>query len=260
MAKLIRQNVFIAFCAVIQTLGSLLLFAKGSFELKDGLLALSAGLAVFVAYQVLRSSQRFSLIVVISIALAAISALYFADASWQVYLNYGLSGLFTIGYGIHQFFPMYSQFSLRKNAWVKLVTIGLCWVSISTIAPVMHVSAWSSSSLVFVLAQFFFVVMLCIPFDFYDAQLQQSNGFETLPGLLGRPLTIKISRMIAVLAWMFAGFYHIAFFYAMSVSVICFLFALQIDKTTWVFEKYSLVFDGLMILQMLLLLVFMLVG
>lgn len=173
--------------------------------------------------------------------------------SWLVVLS--TFGLFTAIYAAHireqETYPV-----LRKNAIAKDTIITLVWVGVTIIYPFkLKYGITTNTELIYILMQLFFVAMLTIPFDFRDAESELQKGFSTLPTKYGIDSTKKICRALAMLAWICSGFLGLPFLLLMSVLVVIYLRSLNSINSSWTFEKYTIHFDGLLILQGLILLI-----
>ncbi len=159
-------------------------------------------------------------------------------------------------YGLHIFGPKATRISLRQPGWLKLFTIAIVWLSITVIIPMVRVSIpLQANQWHFILLQLLWLCCLIIPFDFLDHKQQKSLGFPTIASDYGVEKTKQIGRSIALLTWIVAGLYSVPMLFTMSILILIYLFLLHSKKIeSWTFQTYSLSFDGLLILQALLIL------
>jgi 4-hydroxybenzoate polyprenyltransferase len=150
---------------------------------------------------------------------------------------------------------------LRKSPWLKLVTLTLVWTMVTAVVPVLLVNAtFTKNDLLHIIARFWFMVAICIPFDIRDLQIDKADSVSTIPFLLGerkaRGLAFVCSIVYSVLI---VGEYWLGMVNT-KIAIALLLFAiintaLVLMSTTKRSEYFYVAgIDGTMILQGVLLL------
>ncbi len=262
MDSLIRSNYFVGLCIGSQALAS--------FALVNGIntqaiyFCLAVTFAGQLTYSFLRWGHRILERAIFQSVIkkywmsiiAAPVFFFFAHLTFPSLLLMALSTLLTFFYGMHIFGSRAQSFSLRQSAWFKLVSICLVWLIITVGVPfIQSATPYKHALVLYALMQFLYLFCLTIPFDNVDAPLQSNRGFETLYSTYGQQNTLKIARAAAILCWMIAGFLGFPFLLVMSVLIALFLHLVNRDQSSWSPSRYTLYFDGLVLLQAILFLV-----
>jgi 4-hydroxybenzoate polyprenyltransferase len=75
---------------------------------------------------------------------------------------------------------------LRKNPWLKLLTLVSVWTMVTAVVPILLVSTtFNQSAVLHISVRFIFMVAICIPFDIRDLQLDKEDAVITIPHLTG---------------------------------------------------------------------------
>ena len=253
MNWLLKSNFFIAFCAFSQCIASFLLFGKITYS--ELLYAIAIFFGTKVVYTVLRREDiERALKEDAPFTIMAIISLLASRLITHHYLLMGMAIIITLLYGLHLFGKQVKQFSLRNSAWLKLIAIAVVWVLVTVVIPLnLQQHPLTKPAILFIISQLFFVFALSLPFDFSDAVRQEVLGFKTLPRVLGNKLALQLARLIIFCAWAFAGFAALPIFYVMCLCVLVYLKFLHSDLKQFSIKDFMLRFDGLLILQAILL-------
>gem|GEM_PF-6595512 len=166
-----------------------------------------------------------------------------------------VAAVFTIIYGLESW-QLSSPFKIRTSGWLKLISIALVWTLSTSVIPLRlaNITVASNDFILLNLQRFLLVFILCIPFDIKDAVREKALGLRSVPALLGNEFSIKLAKALAVLYWLLSS--SIGWPYLIAASIVALLFVYWLNR----YEKYNklsqwvLRFDGLMIIESLLLL------
>lgn len=259
--KLIRNNFFIATCAGIATIGTFLLFVQT--------VEASYVLAVFFGtkflYSLLRKGTTMQQKVVRNqfliqqggFALFSFIGLVLAMPNISQWHWVIVSFLLVLLYGGYIFFPRLKQFSIRKNGWLKLVCIGVVWSILTTIVPFDAMNqGMHYRNYLYAFVQFLFIMALTLPFEIMETQNHENDGFQTIPDKIGSHLSKKLGRGLIFSCWIIAGFVSLPVFYSMIICSILYLRWIHQDIQNQTLHQITLRFDGLIILQSVLMILF----
>lgn len=75
---------------------------------------------------------------------------------------------------------------LRKNPWLKLLTLVLVWTMATAVVPILLTGTehFTRNDLLHILVRFCFMMAICIPFDIRDLEIDKADSVSTLPLLL----------------------------------------------------------------------------
>ncbi|NEN23322.1 hypothetical protein G3O08_07400 [Cryomorpha ignava] len=175
-----------------------------------------------------------------------------------------VAGAISLGYA-YPFIPYKGErYSIRRIPYLKLWVIVLAWILSTTIVPLIEIVDLNSaddrlSTILFALQQGAFILALTIPFDVRD--LEDDYPFQrTLPMVFGIEWSIKFAQRAMIAAFLFAFFNYLIGFFAfpqmlmqMGISALGF-FVVARGKTHRSPLYYSIVLDGMILLQGLLVL------
>lgn len=150
---------------------------------------------------------------------------------------------------------IYAFGGLRKLWQLKSFVIVLVWLFSTTLLPFLEDGTSSFGHCSIILAHFFFMLALTLPFDIRDLKYDSSNEdfIKTIPMVVGE----KNVRLISVLCLLFAGVFLAVFqlkWFFVSLPVML-LSALLISKLTSFKNEYYYTFllDGMLFLYAFLL-------
>lgn len=75
---------------------------------------------------------------------------------------------------------------LRKNPWLKLLTLVIVWTAATAVVPILLSSnePFSRDNMLHIFVRFFFMTGICIPFDIRDLKIDRADSVSTIPQLL----------------------------------------------------------------------------
>jgi 4-hydroxybenzoate polyprenyltransferase len=154
---------------------------------------------------------------------------------------------------------------LRDLPGMKIVFIAFCYSYITTLLPIAkesNISLVSTGCLLRFLLNFLFVAAVAIPFDIRDLAYDSKRGVKTIPVILGVEGAIKIAFWLLFLFCLVAVLLLVLFqlikplqMLAFIVSALITAFLLPLAKKQRSNAFYSVVFEGCIILQWLLVLI-----
>lgn len=176
-----------------------------------------------------------------------------------------IAGAISLGYA-YPFIPYKGErYAIRRIPYLKLWIIVLAWILSTTVVPLVEIVDLNStddrlSTIYFALQQGAFIVALTIPFDVRD--LEVDYPFQrTLPMVFGIDWSIKFAQRAMMVAFLFAFFNYLIGFFAfpqllvqLGVSALGY-FVVAHGKKHRSPLYYSIVLDGMILLQGLLVLV-----
>ena len=76
---------------------------------------------------------------------------------------------------------------LRKNPWLKLLTLVLVWTMVTAVVPILlsSIEFFTKNIFLHILTRFCFMTAICIPFDIRDLQIDKTDAVSTIPHLMG---------------------------------------------------------------------------
>lgn len=83
---------------------------------------------------------------------------------------------------------------LRRNPWLKLLTLVGVWTMVTAVLPVLPGSVpFDQNAVLHIIVRFVFMIAICIPFDIRDLQLDKEEDVITIAHLTGE----KSARWLA---------------------------------------------------------------
>ncbi len=163
--------------------------------------------------------------------------------------------LLSLGY----FFPLVK---LRKNAWLKLLTLVFVWTMVTAAIPIVLSSEtiFSLKNLVHIAARCFFMVGICLPFDIRDVYIDSAENISTLPRILGEKKTRLIAfafmllYLVLILVEYLIGVFKIEVTIALLLSAIINIVIVLMSNSKRSEYFYIAGIDGTMLVQLILLL------
>lgn len=146
---------------------------------------------------------------------------------------------------------------LRKNPWLKLLTLAVVWTMVTAVVPIllMHIEPFTLKDLLHILVRFCFMMAICIPFDIRDLEIDKADSVSTLPLLLSE----NIARWLAfgfMLLYIFLiipeyllGMINVKVFLALLLSAIINAIVVLMSNSKRSEYFYVAGIDGTMILQ-----------
>ncbi len=259
---LVYANVFIALCSVAQVLANYKLFHI-PFNYANSSYVVFVLLSTFLQYNVQRgymidatniNTERSQWIILhkktlmISIGVCLITVLFLCNnLSWlSIGIMVGAEVLSTLYY--------LPAINLRKQGYIKPFLVSFVWVISCSAVPLIENHLISSSTIYFLISQFFFIGMLCVLFDVKDAETDYLQGINTYANKFGFLFTKLLA--IALIALQL-GFLYLSGFLFLHLLPILLLSALSVMVILLCSDKkhaffYYLIVDGLLLVQYVL--------
>jgi 1,4-dihydroxy-2-naphthoate octaprenyltransferase len=147
---------------------------------------------------------------------------------------------------------------LRDLGWSKIIWIGWSWGWLTAFMPLWYFADASLLlSVIHGIERMLFIILITIPFEIRDMQVDRSEGLITLPEKLGRARTRKIALWICgmiLLLSMVPSFHYFNPSYAIAMSLTS-LLTIPVIRLSYATEDdyyFGGLTDGLMILALML--------
>jgi 4-hydroxybenzoate polyprenyltransferase len=276
---LLFSNIFIALCAVSQGLVTYWLLKVKPDEHVLGLLFCST-LALynfsillskpkkpenskFRRVQWIFSHYRLMISLTIISAIVIIPLSFFLNASSRILLI-GL-GLISVAYSLPIFSIHEKRFGLRNIPGVKLFMIAMVWALSCVLLPILEIDANNTAAItinetiILLVKRFLFIAAIAVPFDIRDLFQDKKNELKTIPVILGEQNSLLLCQLFLAtyVFFLFTLTERIdGDFFALCLTII--LSGWLIFKSKWKKNEYYyfLFLDGIMILQLIMLILF----
>ena len=177
------------------------------------------------------------------------------DLDFNTWVVLGGVGVVGLGYAILPGPLMWISRSIREIPGMKLPVLSIVWGSATVVLPVLMLGKWSSieSELLWcvVIARVLYISGLTIPFDVRDLNVDGEN-MRTMPMVLGVINSLWFAFSLVVVSgvvWAFLGEIFLACHSLTTALLVC----PKIYKPYRGEWYYSLVLDGMLILQLFVL-------
>lgn len=142
---------------------------------------------------------------------------------------------------------------LREFPGIKIVLVSSVWTVVTILIPLIEAGQLSSEIVPFLIQQFIFLFILCLPFDIRDVEVDEKK-IKTIPQLIGKINSIFLCELL--LGILFFYVYHSSQNTSFIISSgVIFLYS---GIVIWLVRKkkselfYLYLIDGALILQVLL--------
>lgn len=147
--------------------------------------------------------------------------------------------------------------NLRKNPWVKLLTLVIVWTMVTAVVPMLlsNSGTITKNELLHIAVRFCFMMAICIPFDIRDLLIDAADNVSTIPRLMGENKTrwfAAISMLvyiILIISEFSIGMFRAQLFYALLLSAIINVVIVFMSNSKRSEYFYVAGIDGTMILQ-----------
>ena len=213
-------------------------------------------------YQFLDEHKGFTKISIIISGLATGITLFFLE--WNTLMLLGALGAISVIYPI-KLPGKLKALSLRRIPFLKIFMIAFVWACTAVWVPVLEVGLEASWRIFipFFLFQFFFILLITLPFDIADLRVDKITGVKTIPSVFGWKITNYIMLFLeAVIGVLLIYMCMKQQIFGVGVALVVALFIYggtfyAIKKARYLSKlKVMKVFDGSMILLYLLFLIF----
>ena len=187
------------------------------------------------------------------------SAFFLQKATW---IALAVTGLLAVFYS----FPLLKTGGLRQVPGLKLFLIAGVWASACVLIPYFEsgVELETARLGMLWLKRFLFIAAITLPFDIKDIETDRAWGLKTLPALLGVKGAVMLSLFfLLVYLLLLQGIRQpdqpASFYGLLATALLAAVLILSSTRQRKVYF-YLFVFDGILILQPLLVLCFRLAG
>lgn len=172
---------------------------------------------------------------------------------FKIWLLFIPAGLISILYTL----PVFGKGKrLRDFNFVKIILIAFVWAYIASFLP-MYLMDSSNVPLTWIsfIEKFVFLLLITLPFDVRDLEIDQSLGVKTLPAVLGLPRTKSLINLLLILGCLLLGliyFYDwisLANMQGLLAAYLLSLFAIYFVWNKRADYYYSGLLDGLLIVR-----------
>lgn len=263
---LVYANVFIALCSMAQVFVTYLMFSI-PFDFNNNSYLLFVLLSTYLQYNVQRGylinptnqltdrSQwltKHKKILLISVGLCLIAVIFLCNN-----LSYTSIGIM-VGAEVLSTLYYLPPFNIRKYGYIKPFLIAMIWVISCTVVPLIENHLMTQNSIWFIVSQFCFISTLCTLFDIKDAEDDYLKGVNTYANKFGLTITKILCIILMLVSSSCYLFFENPNKKLLLTSIIISL--ITIGSVLLTTEKkhsfyYYLWIDGLLILQVLLLIV-----
>ncbi len=161
-----------------------------------------------------------------------------------------IAGLIAIGYCLPVVRYHGRWRRLKALPGAKLVLIALVWTYATAGLPMLeNAVAFESSAIPVLLARFFFIAAVALPFDLPDMQRDQRSGIATLPILLGVNATQRVAFVLIAISAMTSLFNPWPYASALLVSSACVAGLIAILRPDRGVLYFMVALDGMLLVQ-----------
>jgi 4-hydroxybenzoate polyprenyltransferase len=200
---LVYANIFISFAGLSQVILTLLLFSI-QINWQSVSYVLFVFLSTFLQYNMQRGynflekhpdndrnnwllKNKKTLLITIGLSIIILLLL----CRWLSSMSIGIM----IAAELISTFYFIKPLQLRKFGFIKPFIISLIWVISCTVVPFIENNLINSKTIIFCIAQFFFIAALCVLFDIKDKKNDLDEGIKTYANSFGT----KITKLIAII-------------------------------------------------------------
>lgn len=255
---LVTANIYIAFAAICLSCETYLLLDQ---KLKcDGLLSIIFFSTLFIynhhRFIALRNNLFYQHATIVSLFGLIISAFY---CPLKIILILIPLGFISFAYSVPLIRNKYGFVRLREIPGLKIFFLSLVWTLATVLLPILNLNLEFFTWPIFLTLtrRMLFVFAICIPFDIRDMQNDLRGNLRTLPVIMGER-NAKILSLIALLCFFLLALFQFRFEtffnHALAFLLSSVITAMLVIKT-YPWRKdffYSVLIDGTMILQFLL--------
>lgn len=186
-------------------------------------------------------------------------SVFFIDLDQFIAL--GVISLISIFYG----YPFtYKKIRLRDIGIIKIFLISFSWAYVSTVLPFVSIDEqlFTPKFFLIFLERFLFIFAITLPFDIRDQQIDQLYDLKTIPVIFGQTKTKIISIMSLLVVTGILLIEHridlvkTYFLWAMIIGCLVTIAIILLNKKDKSDYYYLGLLDGMIILQLLLVVIF----
>ncbi len=275
---IVYSHIFIALCTTAYAVKTALLISGSTGNIHVTLFVFSATLLFYCFHPINKKkfitstesneeriawmnthTSIYYILIAASLLILTSQFLYLPIRTWVILTPVALLGL---GYTFPFIPTKNGRKRLRDIYWLKPLWISIAFSTLTSFLPIAFSQPLSTllapAPLFIFFRSILFIFALCIPFDIRDMQFDKSKNIRTLPVIFGPTLSIYIAIILLLL---FISLICIQFLYfsipfplatALFLSAIITIFLLLFAKRKIPQPLYSLLYDGSMMLQAIL--------
>ncbi|MCE9537908.1 MAG: hypothetical protein K8R85_01640 [Bacteroidetes bacterium] len=146
---------------------------------------------------------------------------------------------------------------LRKNPWLKLLTLVLVWTMATAVVPILLTGTehFTKNDFLHIFVRFCFMMAICIPFDIRDLEIDKADAVSTLPLLLSENTArwlafgFMLLYIFLIIPEYFFGMINLKVFMALLISAVLNAMLVLMSNSKRSEYFYVAGIDGTMIVQ-----------
>jgi 1,4-dihydroxy-2-naphthoate octaprenyltransferase len=263
---LIYGGIFIGLCAACITALTFELTGRAEENLQYILLIGTATSALYSIHRViglnktahLKTSERFVVIRKYQSHIRIYTVLWIMLTLWLLAPLFSLTFILMLMPGGVIAFSYVIPFlsggrRLRDLGWGKIMMIGWSWSWLTAVIPLWYFcDASIQTTVIHGLERMLFIMLIAIPFEIRDLQVDRSLGLITMPEKLGKLKTRRIALLMCVMIMFLSFLASVHYFnpaYGIAMSLTC-IAVIPLIRLSYTIEDdffFGGVIDGLMI-------------
>ncbi|MEO0474877.1 MAG: UbiA family prenyltransferase [Planctomycetota bacterium] len=161
-----------------------------------------------------------------------------------------VSGAIAMGYCLPILYYNRSWHRLKALPGAKLLLIALVWTYATAGLPILESGLMlDRQTVAILLARFFFIAAVALPFDLPDMQRDRQSGIATLPILFGVGATRSIAVVLIVLSVLFSAFNPWPYAAALLISCACVTGLIAVLRPDRGVLYFMVGLDGMLLVQ-----------
>lgn len=165
-----------------------------------------------------------------------------------------LPALLSLGYVIP--FLGKRKLRLRDVNFIKIFLIAVVWAYVTVLLPLLELNiALDDFAIGMLVERALFIFVITLPFDLRDWEIDQRNGVQTIPAVIGVANTVRLAFIVLIVWWLLCWFlYTNPILIALGLSGLSTAFFVAIAPKQRHDYFFTALMDGTMILQYALIL------
>jgi 4-hydroxybenzoate polyprenyltransferase len=266
---LIYGGAFIGLCAACITALTFELTGRAADNLPYILLIGTATAALYTSHRVIglnktahiNTSERFTIIRRYQFHIRVYTVLWIIVSAWLLMPIFSIKLiLWLLPGGVIAFSYVIPFLSggrrLRDLGWGKIIMIGWSWSWLTAVVPLWYFTQASiQMTVIHGLERMLYIMLIAIPFEIRDLQVDRSLGLITMPEKLGRKKTMRMAFVMfgtIILLSFISAFHYFNPAYTIAMSLTCLLVIPMIKYSYSTGDEYffSGLVDGTMIIAL----------
>lgn len=160
-----------------------------------------------------------------------------------------LPALLSLGYVIP--FLGKRKLRLRDVNFIKIFLIAVVWAYVTVLLPLLELNiALDGRAVGMLLERALFIFVITLPFDLRDWEIDQRNGVQTIPAVIGVGSTVRLAFIVLIAWWLLCWFlYPNSILVALGISGLSTALFVAIAPKQKHDYFFTALMDGTMILQ-----------